>query len=381
MAEVSVNPELLEWALIRSGKAEEVKKKFPIDKWISQEKKPTFRQLENFSKMIHVPLGYLFLSKPPVEKLPVPHYRTLKDGLENSASTELIDTIQTMERRQAWMRDYLIRLGNPPLPYVATATVQDDPKTVAYNIREKLNLEEGWAGVWPNWEKALRELIRRVESIGILVTVNGVVGNNTHRKLNVNEFRGFVLVDEYAPLIFINGADGKAAQMFTLAHELAHVWLGEGAIFDLKEMQPADEKIELICNQIAAEFLVPEKVLRESWKIVYNQPARFQQLAREYKVSEIVIARRAQDLHLITKKEFFSFYNQRMQEINSEVKTVGGGDFYASQNLRIGNQFIKAVISETKSGHMLYQDAYRLTGLNGTTFDNYISKLSEGGYQ
>lgn len=381
MTNVNVKPELIKWAMNRSGKIEEVKARFPIEKWLSQERTPTFRQLENFSKTTHVPLGYLFLSKPPKEELPVPNYRTVNERFAVAPSTELIDTIQLMERRQDWMRDHLIRLGNKSLPYVGSATVKDDPKLVAQNIRETLGLDDGWASVWPNWEKALRELINKVEDIGILVMVNGIVGNNTHRKLNVEEFRGFVLIDEYAPLIFINGADGKAAQMFTIAHELAHVWIGESAIFDLEEMQPADEKIELVCNQIAAEFLVPEDKLRKSWNKVHDNPIRYQQLAREYKVSELVIARRAQDLHLITKKEFFQYYNERIQfETARKTNQDGGGDFYANQNLRIGNRFMNAIISDTNSGYMLYQDAYRLTGLNRSTFDKYVAKRSEGGY-
>ncbi|WP_233499908.1 ImmA/IrrE family metallo-endopeptidase [Geobacillus thermoleovorans] len=116
-------------------------------------------------------------------------------------------------------------------------------------------MEDGWASKQSTWQEALRNLIRKTEDIGIIVVINGVVGNNTHRKLDVAEFRGFVLIDDYAPLIFINGRDGKAAQMFTLAHELAHIWYGASAAFDLKNLQPADAEIENACNKAAAEFL------------------------------------------------------------------------------------------------------------------------------
>ena len=148
-------------------------------------------------------------------------------------------------------------------------------------------------------------LIDRVDNIRVIVVVNGVVGNNTHRRLNVDEFRGFVLIDEYAPLIFINGADGKAAQMFTLAHELAHIWFGVSAAFDLQTLQPANNEVEVACNLVAAEFLVPEKELKNMWPTACKNPQRFQALARYFKVSEIVVARRALDLKMITREDYF----------------------------------------------------------------------------
>ena len=124
----------------------------------------------------------------------------------------------------------------------------------------------------------------------------------------MSEFPGFVLVDEYAPLVFLNGADGKAAQMFTLAHELAHVWLGSSAVFDLRELQPAADEVEQACNRVAAEFLVPGDEMREVWSSVRYESERFQQIARRFKVSELVAARRALDLRLITRNEFLEFY-------------------------------------------------------------------------
>jgi Zn-dependent peptidase ImmA (M78 family) len=117
----------------------------------------------------------------------------------------------------------------------------------------------------------------------------------------VTEFRGFVLVDEYAPLVFINGADGKAAQMFTLAHELAHVWFGRSAAFDLRDLQPANERTELACNSVAAEFLVPKTELQRSWPTLQQDPEPFQAIARQFKVSALVGARRALDLQLISR--------------------------------------------------------------------------------
>ena len=104
-----------------------------------------------------------------------------------------------------------------------------------------LGLERNWAQTQQTWTTALETLRHAIDAVGVVVVTNGVVGNNTHRKLDPGEFRGFVLVDQHAPLVFVNGADSKAAQMFTLVHELAHLWFGQSAVFDLRELQPSAE--------------------------------------------------------------------------------------------------------------------------------------------
>ncbi|WP_027410033.1 ImmA/IrrE family metallo-endopeptidase [Anoxybacteroides tepidamans] len=382
MTKVEVKPSVLQWAMKRADRLDKLKDQFPhIDKWISQESQPTLKQLEKLAKATSIPLGYFFLPNPPEEKLSIPHYRTVRDEGAVQPSPNLLETVQTMERRQQWMRDYLIQHGHPPLNYVGRANLSTDPKLVAQTMRETLGLESDWASKQPNWQEALRNLIKKIEDIGIIVVINGVVGNNTHRKLDVAEFRGFVLIDDYAPFIFVNGRDGKAAQMFTLAHELAHVWYGASAVFDLANLQPADIEIESVCNQAAAEFLAPEDEVLHLWKRVGTSDDRFKQIARYFKVSEIVAARRTLDLNLITKEEFFSFYEayvKRLRQEAEEMKTEGGGNFYATQNMRIGRRFAEAVIRAAKEGTILYREAYRLTGLSGNTFDKFAEYVDAG---
>ncbi|WP_419613631.1 ImmA/IrrE family metallo-endopeptidase, partial [Thiolapillus sp.] len=177
----------------------------------------------------------------------------------------MLDTVQMMQRRQAWMLEFLIEQGQPRLPFVGAAEPTDDPVQVATHIRQVLGIGDRWAAQHRTWEDALRALRLAVEKAGILIITNGIVGNNTRRKLDPAEFRGFVLPDAYTPLVFINGVDGKAAQMFTIAHELAHVWFDKSAVFDLRELQPAEDRTEIACNKVAAEFLVPERELRALW--------------------------------------------------------------------------------------------------------------------
>jgi Zn-dependent peptidase ImmA (M78 family) len=218
-----------------------------------------------------------------------------------------------------------------------------------------------------------------MENAGIIVVINGILGNNTHRRLNPEEFRGFVIVDDVAPLVFVNGSDSKAAQMFTLAHELAHVFLGSSAAFDLRGMQPAENPIELCCNRVAAEFLLDERSLKGFWPLAKVSPEIFQTVARYFKVSTLVAARRALDLGLINKTDFFNYYESyRKRNYTVSNRRAEGGDFYATQNLRIGQRFASAVVRATKEGKLLYSEAYHLTGLYGRAFDRFAATLGPG---
>lgn len=380
MTRVAVSGSVLRWAVERGGDPSALESRFPrLAEWLRGESRPTMRQLEQLASATATPLGYFFLAEPPQERLPIPLFRTVSGRTESRPSPDLLETVQTMERRQAWMREYRIEQGHEPLPFVGSARHADEPGRVAREMRDTLGLEEGWAADQPNWTAALRELQRRIEEAGILLVVNGIVGNNTHRKLAVEEFRGFVLVDEYAPLIFVNGADGKAAQMFTLAHELAHVWFGSSAAFDLRELQPANNDVERACNRAAAEFLVPEAELRRFWPRVRRDSERFQQIARRFKVSELVAARRALDLTLIDKQEFLEFYQAYLKsERRAAAEDEEGGNFYATQNLRIGRSFAAAVVRAAREGRSLYRDAYQLTGLYGETFERFAELLGYG---
>ncbi len=382
MTKVALNRTILEWVLHRASLTlDDVEQKLPkVRQWASGEGQPTLRQVETLAKLTLTPLGFFFLDEPPEDRLPVPLFRTLDRGAPGRPSPELLETIQTMQRRQAWMREYLIEQGQEPLPFVRSARTDETPAVVGERIRSALRLAQGWAAEESTWTDALRVLRDSMEDAGIIVVANGVVGNNTHRTLNTDEFRGFVLVDEYAPLVFVNSTDGKAAQMFTLAHEVAHVFFGSSAAFDLREMQPASDPGEQACNRVAAEFLVPAQDIRRVWPAVRENPEPFQKLARQFKVSALVVARRALDLQIIDRDAFLTFYNEYLQdERRKATQGKRRADFYATQNMRVSRLFAHTIIRAAREGRVLYSEAYRLTGLYGKTFDGYAASLGMGG--
>jgi Zn-dependent peptidase ImmA (M78 family) len=371
IGDISINATNLTWAIARAGyELDAFCEKFPdVQKWINGEKKPTFKQLETFSKKVYLPLGYLFLKEPPKEKLPIPYFRTT--GKSETVSLNVYDTILLLQQRQDWLKNYLIQQEFGNLDYVGKYKDTFNVQVIVDDIRSTLGLEDNWAGNFKTWEEAQEHLISHVENAGIIVVFNGVVENNGHRKIPVEECRGFVLVDKIAPFMFINNADWKSAQMFTILHELAHVWTGQSAGFDFNNFQPANDPIEKLCDQVAAEFLVPRVALTEFWetKVDIKKASKF------FKVSEIVIARRALDLGIFTKKRFLEFYDEYSQrEFIKKSNQSSGGDFYATTKKRLSITYAAHINNAIKSGDLLHRDAYKLTSLKGDTFQNFFTK-------
>ncbi|GAB4255782.1 MAG: ImmA/IrrE family metallo-endopeptidase [Thermoleophilia bacterium] len=380
MLRVDVKPELLRWARERAGLGiEDLRRKFSAaEAWERGQAKPTLKQLEAFAKATFVPVGYLFLPEPPEERLPIPDLRTIRNKEIRRPSPDLLDTIYLMQRRQAWLREDLIECEAEPLEFVGSACLADDPEAVGREMRRMVGLEPGWAANIRTWLEAVGELRRITERLGVMAVINGIVENNTHRKLDVEEFRGFALSDEYAPLIFVNGADAKSAQMFTLIHELAHIWLGESALTDAGLASRPSQEIESWCDRSAAEFLVPARELKACWGDVRHEEAPFEILARRFKVSPIVAGRRAMDLRLVGREMFFAFYSKYVEEERTRSAGAGGGDFYNNQNSRVGEMFAMQVIRAAKEGRLSFKEAYDLTGLRGGAFQEYARRLGIG---
>lgn len=364
---------MLTWAIARAGyDMPAFAEKFPkIEDWLEGKKKPTVKQLEDFSKKVYLPFGYLFLPQPPQEELPIPYFRT-NGNKADKISIHVYDTILLLQQRQDWLKNYLKDSGFQPLPYVGKYKNSRDVKAIVADIRQTLGLAENWASRFKTWQEAQDHLVQHIEDKGIITNFNGIVENNTHRPIPVDECRGFVLVDDYAPFMFINNADFKSAQMFTIVHELAHVWTGHSAGFDFRKLLPADDPIEILCDQVAAEFLVPEQDFDKVWN---HKPVDYGYASRYFKVSQIVIARRALDTGKITRPQFFDFYEEYSNREFAKKENQGsGGNFYATTKKRISVTFASHVNQAVKTGDLLYRDAYKLTGLKGDTFEKFFSK-------
>jgi Zn-dependent peptidase ImmA (M78 family) len=378
ISRITVQPEILRWAVDRSGLSYGDFKE-PVQDWINGQSQPTVRKLESFARKAMVPFGYLFLPKPPDEPIRVPDFRTFGDEKLRTFSPNLRDSITDVERRQAWMRDYLIDLGNQPLDIVGSLKSTLPYELAAIRIRERLGLSINWQTKQNNWEQALTSLRRAIETAGIFVCMTNQVGLNTRRPLDQNEFRGFVLIDRYAPWIFVNTNDTKSAQMFTLAHELVHVWLGKPGLFNLEKLEPANDAVEQFCNRVAAEFLLPVDLFIPEWTNSGSLSDRCSRLSQRFKVSPLVVGRRALELDLISRTAFFKFYQEQMEQWRDLKELRKAEDkpipiFWQQQDLRLGGRFGQAVAQAYAERKLLPSEARDLTSFSRDAFAKYAQE-------
>ncbi len=371
---------MLRWARERARlDAFALAARFPkLEAWEAGEVRPTLKQLEGYARATHAPIGYFFLPEPPAEAVPIPDFRTMADRAIARPSPNLLDTVYACQERQAWYRDFALVNGSQPLPFVGALTRDMAPVQAAGRMRQALAFDVDARRDCRTWAEALRLFIEQAENIGVMVMASGVVLNNNYRHLDPQEFRGFALADDRAPLVFINGADSKAAQMFTLAHELAHLWLGQSALSDVSAGERSDNAIETWCNQVAAELLVPMDVFQA--ELTAGEPLRdtLSRLARRFKVSTLVVLRRLADAGRLDRNAFFRAYRDELEHLrNLDAAGTGGGDFYRTTASRVSKRFARALVESTLEGRTLYRDAFRMLGIAKTsTFNEFGRSLN-----
>lgn len=386
MTTALISPEVLRWARERT----QLDPKWLAEKthvkadnlllWEQDKAKPTFKQAQGLAKALHIPFGFLFLPHPPVETLPIPDLRTVDDHVAGILSADLRDLLADVLRKQDWYRDYLLEQGVETLPFIGRFGLDVAATAIAADLAETLGLTLSDRKEVKNWETFLILLMEKAESAGVWVMRSGIVGSNTHRILEVQEFRGFAICDDRAPLVFINGKDAKAAQIFTLVHELAHLWIGQSGISDLSLAQPANfprHQTERLCNAIAAEVLVPTQAFQRLWdarESVNNNAVR---LASFFRVSTVVIARRAFDLSLIGWSTYIEYY-QRQVELWRREKKGDGGDPYRTIPVRNGRRFTEAVVQSAFERNLLLRDAGRLLGVNPSKIGRLAQEIGIG---
>jgi Zn-dependent peptidase ImmA (M78 family)/transcriptional regulator with XRE-family HTH domain len=383
MMRVEVKPELLRWARERAGfgaGSPALARRFPkLAAWESGEALPTLKQLEAFAKAVHAPVGFLFLQEPPIERVPVPDFRTAANARLYHPSPDLLDTLYLCQQRQEWYREFARSMGDRPLPFVGSVRATDDVVDAAALIRHALGFDLEERKRLP-WGEALRRFIELADGLGVLVMVSGVVGSNNRRKLDPQEFRGFALADDLAPLVFVNGADTKAAQMFTLAHELVHLWLGQSALSDAQASSAPPHKIERWCNEVAAELLVPLAVLRVEYDARAELFFEMERLAHRFKVSTLVVLRRIYDAGDLPRDRYWAAYEAELERLRGLSKrSSGGGDFYLTLGARAGKRFARALVVSTLEGRSSFSEAFRLLGFRKmSTFHELGNSLGLG---
>ncbi len=363
---IDIHTDRLRWAIRRASFTEEnAVKYFPmLDDWLTEQKKPTINQLKSFAAKFHVPFAYLFLDTPPSESIPFPMFRG-EAGSPNHFDVNVYDTVMSIASRQEWLEEYIMENDVETCEFIGSVSLATPISQTVSQIRSILELDSRWAFSLSSPEAAVDILCQRLEKAGVFMAFNGIVGNNTHRKLQVTECRGFAMANDKAPYIFVNSHDSKSAQLFTIIHEMTHLMLGISAGHAGSEVLSHDAT-ERYCDMVAAEFLVPAEELKAIWN---NDP---KSASRRFKASELTVARRAHDVGLMSDeayREFWLMYSNRQPK----SKKNGGGDFYLTSVKRVGYKFAIFIRNAVNNRQLSYTQAYRLTGLYGKTFDNFMA--------
>ncbi len=374
---VPVAPSVLSWALdVTGADVERLRARFKIDKWLALDARPTLKQLQDFAKASGVGFGYLLLPQPPAWQLPVPDFR---EGFATppAPSANLIVVLSQSQRRQNWYRDYVLGHGGEPLEFVGSASGATVAEAAAM-IRAALDFEV--TNRHGTWSDTRRTLLRAFETLGGLTVATSMVENNTKRPLDEDEFRGFSLVDTIAPLVFVNTHQTLNGQIFTLAHEFAHVWRGTSGIGNEDPRERGESEVERWCNSVASETLVPRDDLAARYPGVSGRglPEALDRLAQEFRCGTLVVLQALHRTGVHSFDNFTSVYDAEVSRLRDlqRGRESSGGDHYNNQPFRVGERLSRALISDALEGGTSIDEAMRLMSIKSlSTFDEYARRL------
>ena len=386
MTTAHINSDMLRWAMARadvspSELADAMKRREEdVRSWIGGESKPTFRQAQDLARRLRVPFGFLFLDESPDDDLPIPDFRRVHGApTAPEPSVDLRDVIADVMRKQEWFADHQRDRLEEPLAFVGAFQLHDTPQAVATDIGLTLNFDDR-ARRESSRDGFLREFSRSAQDAGIVVMRSGIVGTNTSRTLEINEFRGFAIADPYAPVVFVNGNDAPAAQIFTLAHELAHIWIGAtGVSISGPSSESGDIEVEGFCNRVAGELLVPWERVEDAMRsaATVGLPALVNSLALTFHVSTVMVARQLWEHNAIDREAFFEFYADESSRWQVDRTSGGrsGGNFYLTAGVRNSRILSQAVMESMRSSRTTVREASRLLGVKPKNFGRYLSEI------
>jgi Zn-dependent peptidase ImmA (M78 family)/transcriptional regulator with XRE-family HTH domain len=386
-----INRQILRWARERRGFSKDAfatKLKVTsqqVTQWETGPEFPPFGRAQHIANALEIPFGYFFLSLPPTEKPAIPDLRRVGAG-QLPPSPDFIDLLNDVVVKHDWYAAYSKENAAPKLPFVGSRSVNTPPLRTVQSIRDVIGTKE-LRKECTGPSDYLRVLCQRAEDAGILTMRAGVVRGNTRRKLSVAEFRGFAISNQIAPLVFINSTDAVAAQVFTFAHELAHIWIGQSGISNPELAQRTKtiteiDVIEEYCNMVAAEFLVPATDFEQAWMAIRaDSDNKAISLSRSFRVSVPVILRRALELNHLGQNEFFNLWNihkarTKAAENTRKEEESGGGNFYNTFFARNSRKLSQAVVSVVRAGQMGTLEAARLLNVHTTTIPKLAARLA-----
>jgi len=323
---------------------------------------------EKLAKIGGIPFGFLFLDTPPANVKPkIPDLRQSVDSI--ALSRNFFDVYHDIEYKLDWYKDYLKEIGrDEPLDFIGKFKFTNNlsHEDVANDIVEtiRFNVSDEIKNV--TVDSYFSRASKLIENVGILVFKNGVVGNNNSRKLNTDEFRGFCISDAIAPIIFVNGSDAMSAQVFTLFHEIAHLWLGVDGVSGWD----TEKRIEAFCNKVSAEILMPKNRFLLAWEQASsdNDYYRVKEVSRAFKVSDYAGCVRAVQLKLV---EGSLLAKIKSEADNKKNRESSGGSFFNTMPVRNSHKLTNIIVSKAMSQQLPLREAGVLLNVKADTIVEY----------
>lgn len=384
-----ITPNVLQWARESARMSEEVaaaKVSVSVERlkeWEEGKDQPTIHQAQTLAKAYKRPFALFFLPDIPLDFQPLQDFRSTGS---KSLTTSSIFIIREVQQKQVWISDVNKENNEEKLPFVGRFSTNDNPAVVARDLLKTLDINP----LNYRTENPIKEWINAAETKGIFVSRTSFI--NSHLTLDSEELQGFAISDPYAPFVFVNSDDWNAPQLFTLVHELAHIWIAETGISNDVELEIRNNQkyhpVELFCNEIAANALVPAEFFDGLDAATFSNAKVLFKTAKLLGISSFALLVRAFNLNKISD----SHYHRLKQEADAEFaaflqreadkklkqkdkETSSGPNYYLLQLNRNGRLFTQTVIDSFKGGFIEPTMASQLLNVQVNKFSKLEAQL------
>jgi Zn-dependent peptidase ImmA (M78 family)/DNA-binding XRE family transcriptional regulator len=384
-----ITPNVLKWASESARMSEATaaaKISVSVEKlkeWEGGLSQPTIKQAQTLAKAYKRPFALFFLPDIPRDFQPLQDFR--KKG-SKELTTSSIFIIREIQQKQAWISEVYAENDEIKLPFVGRFTIHDNPQIVAKDILKTLNINPGKYKT----ETPIKEWIDAAESNGIFISRTSFI--HSRLKLDAEELQGFAISDSYAPFVFVNSEDWNAPQLFTLVHELAHIWIAETGLSNEFEQEIRINKnshpVELFCNKIAANALMPYEIVMGFGLDIFQNSKKVFTASKQLGVSSFALLVRALNLKLISAPVYHKLKNQadidyaeflkreaEKKAKNKEKDKPGGPNYFLLQLNRNSRLFTQTVLDAFHGGNIEATLASNLLNVQVNKFQKLEAQL------
>jgi Zn-dependent peptidase ImmA (M78 family)/DNA-binding XRE family transcriptional regulator len=384
-----ITTDILKWAR-ESAKisVEDAAKKISVSPeryltWENGNDFPTIRQAKILAKYFRRPFSLFFLPEIPKDFHPLKDYR--RDDAQELDTASLF-IIRDVQEKQSWIRDWYEEIGEDELPFVGKFTINDNPEVVAKDILDTLKINPS------SYQKSpINEWIEKTEIAGVFVSRTSYL----HSKLTLDKdlIQGFAIADKIAPFVFVNSKNWNAPQLFTLVHELAHIWIAKSGISNEIDIDLIDKPksrfhpVEIFCNQVAANALMPQEVIVQLGSDTFKSQDKIFKQAKEFGISSFALLVRALNLKLISHSEYWQlkmdaqdefekFLEKERVKKEKQKERKGGPDTYLLRLNKNSKLFTRIVMDTFNNGSLSPSIASNLLNTQINNFQKFEKLLA-----